>query len=72
MTHKMIIKRIIGDSWTPKDTFQKLQTEYGYLPASVDRRLRELAEDREIETKEINGLAHYRRNQPKEELIGFN
>jgi hypothetical protein len=69
LTYPQIIKKVLQDSneWIPSYYFSKVNTDYGWIGSSGERRCRELAERGEIERKEEGRYTYYKAKPP----IGF-
>lgn len=65
------------DTWVPSGTIQRIAAQKStYTPSNVSRRLREAAEEGEIQVKIIEGHANYKwsgvsENRRREALTAF-
>ena len=66
LTYPQIIKKVLQDNqdWMPSYYFSKVETNYGWIGSSGERRCRELAELGEIKRKIEGKYTFYKAKQP--------
>lgn len=69
MTYSQIILNLLRDApknWFYSHQLGKVNTKWGWIGSSGERRARELAEEGKIDVRHIGKYAEYRAKKPKE------